>query len=209
MSRIVLAGIALLVLGVTAHADLIVVGLEASPPAGGGECYAPGEMVNIDVWYHSQFDIGAEIKLSQFSNLAMPEIDRAGFSPMSFSFVQTPEPEPPYGSFPEWPMPSAGYIGMEQPPPGVLAVIEPMEPFHVGSFSYTLADHDVLLDIINHVDADPDLTGRLRANWDPVLDLTPMNGGLTGGTLELCVIPEPAGLTLLALGALLACRRRR
>ena len=208
MSRIVLAGIALLVLGVATHAE-IVVGLEASPPAGGGEYYAPGETVDIDVWYHSQMDIEAQIRLAQFSNLGMPAIDQTGFSSeMWFNLGITPEIPSYYTTFPEWPTPAAAYMGTIYVP-GEVAVIEPMGSLHVGSFTYTLADHDVLLDIIHTDGYNPDFTGRLRANWDPVLDLTPMNNKLTGGTVELCVIPEPAGLTLLALGTLLACRRRR
>jgi len=205
MSRMVFVGIALLVFAVAASAEIIV-GLEASLPAGGGECYAPGEVVDIDVWYHSYFEDELAIRLSQFSNFGMPEIDRTGFGPLTFSFVVTPEVY--YSSFPEWPTPAAGYIGPDPPPPGAPVVIEPMVPFHVGYFTYTLADHGVLLDVINTDGDDPDITGRLRANWGPVLDLTPMNDGLTGGTLELCVVPEPSGVMLLALGALVVLRRK-
>ena len=96
----------------------------------------------------------------------------------------------------------------------------------VGHLSLTLPayvgpgeDH-YMLDVMNvgafgpgHGTPDPTNNGaRIKFGFggaDPMTTWTAPGGDLTGGMLDITVIPEPATLVLLALGGVAALRRRR
>ena len=216
-----------LVFASVATATHVNVVLQATPPAGldplHPDCYVPGEITTVDVYYESFFDVDLQIRLSQFSNMGMTfdcEYDPF-ITPFAFDGDTFPFDAAFYAVFPDWPLPSAAYTGTswnEMFGFGLAAGATA----HVGSFDFQFGDCicDLpecpwdpdcklrVLDIINVNGENPDFTGRIRADFDPVIDLTPMNGGLTGGTIDLCCIPEPASLALLGLGMLAVLRRR-
>jgi len=201
--------------------------LQATPPAGNDpahpDCYTPGEIVHVDVFYESFFDYELQIRLSQFSNMGMPEgcASTAFITPFAWDGTSFPFDAAFYATFDDWPLPSAAYTGTDWNPMFGFG-LPAGATMRVGGFDFQFGpcecdlpvcpwDPDcslVVLDIINNGGDDPDMTGRIRAMFDPVLDLTPMNGGLTGGTVDLCCIPEPASLALLGLGMLAVLRRR-
>lgn len=207
MSRIVLAWLALLLSAGVLQAAEVTVELEATPPAAGGEFYQPGEVVTVDVRYVNQTDLELRMRLLQFSNLGMAAAEQAGFvTGLEYDLTPLGAYAWYYWTFPSWPQPSAVYANPCDPP-FIMLTLPPLGSFHVGSFVYALADHDVLLDIVNTEGTEPELTGRILANYDPPVDLSPVNGKLGDGTLLLRV-PEPTSLLLLGLGCLVALRRR-
>ena len=200
----------------SANASTVNVRLEATPPAS-GSCYAEGEVIKISVYYDNNFDMDLQLRLLQFSNMGMAAADAAGYAPWDGYNPDYPEfsewPDLPvggafYAKFNTWTLPSAAYTGSAYFP-GRVMVLSPMGSAKVGSFDYTMPDHTVTVDVANATETDEDKTARIRANFDTTLDLSPVNGGLTGGTIELCFIPEPATLGLLGVGALALLRRRR
>ena len=198
--------VCLLGLTLAASADAAVnVLLEASPPAT-GDCYVEGEVVNITVTYQSSEDIDMWVRLLQFSNLGMAAAEQAGFTG-DYLFDTLPFGGFGYNKYPMWSIPAAATTATA-PNESLLLLLTMGEAAAAGHFAYTMPDHSVLLDIMNSGGAAADNTARIRGNFDTVLDLWPGNGGLTGGTIELC-IPEPASLGLLSVGALFLLRRRR
>jgi hypothetical protein len=69
------------------------------------------------------------------------------------------------------------------------------------------------LDVMNDDVADPNFGARLDFGFggagDPVTTWRAFTGDITGGTESVTVIPEPATLALLGVGAIAALRRRR
>ena len=208
MARIVHACLVLLLVTCALHAAEVTVELEATPPAGGGEFYQPGEVVTVDVWYRNHTDLELRLRMLRFSTLGMAAAELAGFvGDLEYDLTSLGEYTWYYETYPSWPQPSAVYANPCDPP-FLMLTLPPLGEFHVGTFVYALSDHDVLLDIINTGGTDPELTGRILANFDPPVDLNVGNGKLGDGTLLLRVIPEPASLVLLGIGCMLARRRR-
>lgn len=208
MLRTALVCLLALTFAVSANASTIDVRLEASPPAS-GVCYTVGEVVAINVFYDSTFDQDLNVRLMQFSNAGMAAEFAAGFSDFVFDFSELTG-DFLYSSYPTWPQPASAYI-QSVPNPGFIKVVPALGSVSAGSFDYTIPAESVgsvVVDVINPGGDNPDLVGRFKAEFDPVVDLTPINGGLTGGAVELC-IPEPASLGLLSVGALVLLRRRR
>ena len=209
-----------------AAADHVNVILEADPVA--DPCYNPGDVVKINVYYESFFEEQIGVRLLQFANYGSSCTD--GFAPWDGYNPDYPEfsewPDLPvggafYAKFNTWPLPSAAYTGPANHPTYALYLNYGVVT-KVGSFDFTIPEvcpdpcpgnpdcpTACHIDIINVNGLDPDQTGRIRANWDdPLYDLYPANGGLTGGVIDLCCIPEPASLALLGLGMLAVLRRR-
>jgi len=208
MLRIVLACLALLLGAGSLDAVEVTVELEATPPAAGGEFYQPGEVVTVDVSYQNHTDLELRLRLLQFSNLGMAAAELAGFlTGLEYDLAPLGGYTWYYETYPDWPQPSAVYANPCDPP-FIMLTLPPMGTFHVGTFVYALGDHDVLLDVIDTGGADPEQTGRILANYDPPVDLNPVNGKLGDGTLLLRVIPEPTSLVLLGVGCVVALRRR-
>ena len=182
MFRTIFASLALLIGACTLKAAEVTVELQATPPAAGGEFYQPGEVVTVDVWYQNQTALELRLRMLRFSTLAMAAAEQAGFvTGLEYDLTSLGAYTWYYETYPAWPQPSAVYANPCDPP-YLMLTLPPTGTFHVGTFTYALGDHDVLLDIINTGGTDPDLTGRILANFDPPVDLNVGNGKLGDGT---------------------------
>ena len=202
-----------------AAADHVNIVLEATPPAD-GPCYQIGEEVGITVSIESFWSTTEYMRQVAFSSHGMEEPCVSGFvGDVAFDGADIPFGGFGYNQFPSWPSPALVTTATSGGPQHISVV--PGGVYEVAHFTYVIPEGcgpdecpdpacpgACTLDIINTGTEIPDLGGRMTLGFDPSYDLTVPNGMITGGTITLCCIPEPASLALLGLGMLAVLRRR-
>ncbi len=113
----------------------------------------------------------------------------------------------PFGIGTLWPsLPTTSYIW----PLGPAGILQPTLPndgeWWMGHIEVRLGTTSAILDVMNADEMDMNIGGAQVAGGyggpvDPVFTWRAFTGELTGGVLELPVVPEPTSCVLLALGA--------
>lgn len=183
--------------------------------------YDPGEVLNVSVMVDNPSQ-EINLRLIQWdvsgSDSALTFNDTTGDFIPNFVFTLNEFDNALYATFPTYPVVSAAYQGQSANPLFQFGVPAGGSA-STGTINLTLptAPGDYLLDIFNSGNTDNNLGASLLFGFGvlPGDDITVWRGDLlgderlNGGSILLTVVPEPATLSLLALGAFAAIRRRR
>ncbi len=197
---VVLAVLSASALAGTSHA---AVSLSLVPEAPGP--YSPGEAINIDVFLVNEGEGSMDVRLLQVDfALTDPALEVGAFE-FDFSSLLT---DIRYGDF------SSGTVvnrTLTGGCPVYGCVLQYDEgPNRMASLAVTLptARGEYVLDLLNPLAPDNNTGANFQWNWGPTQQAWSGDGTLTGGRMTLTVIPEPATLLLLAIGAGVVCRTR-
>jgi len=171
--------------------------------------YIGGESLTVDVWLHNNEDIDTRLRDIQFD---FTDTDAKFLleSTFTFDYSSLPDDRGYQWRSPELPVPRTRN-SLDCFCPGLFLPFPGNGSLHIGSIGAILPDDPGMyrMDMVN---ADEPYEG-LGAQIIPIYSFVPWRsytGEITGGVYDFEVIPEPATLSLLILGAVgVACRRRR
>ncbi len=208
------AACVVLCIAATAHAGAVLQVDALTPPDQPGGMYSPGAVVDFGVSIST--DVAQDINVRGIGldfQASSPELifQGPGGSPdFAFDF-STAGGGAMYAAFPAYMKPAATYIGVSGPLPGQTLVIPTGGTLALGTgqVQLPLAGGTYTVDALNAVGAGAGNGGVLTTFFANPTEWTPGNGHLTGVPALLHVVPEPATVGLLAIGAVMCARRRR
>jgi len=181
--------------------------------------YDMGQSLSVSVFLDNQtasarFLRGVQLDFAD-TNPAIDLVDN-----FEFDFSTVPFLDAFYAVFSAVPKPAAVYSTPSFNMNGMFRLPASPDALRLGEIDLTLpmAPGDYTLDVLNRDDTNQNNGAFITFGFgltpaDPVTlwraDGTTPAGALTGGNLVLTVVPEPASLSLLALGGLAAAWRRR
>jgi hypothetical protein len=173
--------------------------------------YLGGESLTVDVMVSQ--DTGADINL-RLAQLDFSASDGNLTFDSAFGFdYSSLVSNGLYAEFPNLPLASTVYTGTSAIPGFMLVLPADGSALHLGSIGVTLpgAEGTYTADTMNTAgsEGDPNQGARLDFDFANPTTWSSGNGMITGGTYDFVVVPEPATLALLGIGAFAAIRRRK
>lgn len=166
--------------------------------------YLPGQSLDVDVFLLNEGEGRMDMRLLQMDfALTDPAID---VHSVEFDFSSIIN-NYGYGDFNSGTVHNRTFIAIPEPWIPTLSYTD--GPNHLSVVRLSLPDEprDYVLDLLNPLAPDNNTGALFQWDWAPTQSAWSGDGTLTGGRMTLAVIPEPATLLLLVVGAAFGCRR--